>query len=215
MVLASALSMLGLSAAAGSLPEPAVKMSRSRICHDLASPSYAATKKFEPFDSIKECLTAGGRLPKNRRHVISTDTVVDSPASQKEDVPTDRESDPNAADAFIPPRIPAIGLLGAGVGIAGIAGWWLWRRKPRQLVLKEISGSQIDGKSVERGLRRSAFWHYARLKRKPTYSAEDLERHKWEGHKLESGDAKDIKRTPLHRQDPWLKRIGYFKNKKK
>jgi hypothetical protein len=210
--------MLGLSAAAIATPsEPAVKLSRSGICHDSASPSYAATKNFEPFNSIKECLTAGGQLPKNRRHVISKDTVADSPASQKNDVPMDRESDPNAADAYTPPRIPMIGLLGAGAGIAGIAGWWFWRRKPRQLVLRDVlePRQSEEVRSVEPGPKHPTFRQYAQRNQRGTNSAGDLERQRSEGQKLESKDAKDIKRTPLHRQDPWLRRIGYFKNNKK
>lgn len=44
---------------------PAVKKSRSGICHDRSSPWYEQTIHFEPFDSLKECLDSGGRLPKS------------------------------------------------------------------------------------------------------------------------------------------------------
>ena len=49
-----------------SLHADVVKMSRSSICHDQSSPSYERTKHFKPFDSMEECLTAGGRFPKNQ-----------------------------------------------------------------------------------------------------------------------------------------------------
>ncbi len=42
-----------------------VKMSRSRICHDISSQYYSRTKKFTAYDTLEDCLNAGGRLPKN------------------------------------------------------------------------------------------------------------------------------------------------------
>lgn len=41
-----------------------VKKSRSGICHDENSSSYARTKNYEPFQDIASCLASGGRLPK-------------------------------------------------------------------------------------------------------------------------------------------------------
>lgn len=41
-----------------------VKMSRSGICHDTSSKYYTRTKNFTPYNSLEECLKAGGRLPK-------------------------------------------------------------------------------------------------------------------------------------------------------
>lgn len=41
-----------------------VKMSKSGICHDTNSAYYAKTKNFKPYKTLKECLDAGGRLPK-------------------------------------------------------------------------------------------------------------------------------------------------------
>ncbi|MEQ5808931.1 HNH endonuclease [Alteromonas sp. NFXS44] len=43
-----------------------VKLSSSGICHDASSSSYERTKSFTPFSSLKNCLKAGGRLPKSQ-----------------------------------------------------------------------------------------------------------------------------------------------------
>jgi len=52
--------------AAGEPPksnEP-VKMSKTKICHAPNSSYYAKTQNFTPYKTLKECLDAGGRLPK-------------------------------------------------------------------------------------------------------------------------------------------------------
>ena len=41
-----------------------VKMSKSKICHAPNSSYYAKTQNFTPYKTLKECLDAGGRLPK-------------------------------------------------------------------------------------------------------------------------------------------------------
>ena len=41
-----------------------VKMSKSKICHSPNSSYYAKTQNFTPYKTLKECLDAGGRLPK-------------------------------------------------------------------------------------------------------------------------------------------------------
>ncbi len=41
-----------------------VKMSKSGICHDSSSQYYSRTKHYTPFNSLEDCLKAGGRLPK-------------------------------------------------------------------------------------------------------------------------------------------------------
>ncbi len=43
----------------------AVKMSDSGICHDVSSRHYERVKNFKPYQSMQECLDAGGRKPKN------------------------------------------------------------------------------------------------------------------------------------------------------
>ena len=45
--------------------DPAVKMSKSEICHAVDSSYYNRTKNFTSFETLKECIEAGGRLPKN------------------------------------------------------------------------------------------------------------------------------------------------------
>jgi hypothetical protein len=43
--------------------DPVVKKSSYGICHDKNSKYYTATKNFEAFQSMDECLSNGGRLP--------------------------------------------------------------------------------------------------------------------------------------------------------
>ena len=51
--------------AGGNTPAGMVKMSKSGICHPPDSGSYNQTKNFTPYNTIGECLAAGGRLPAN------------------------------------------------------------------------------------------------------------------------------------------------------
>lgn len=44
--------------------DPAVKKSTSGICHQKGTTYYSKTLTFTPYNSIKECLNSGGRLPK-------------------------------------------------------------------------------------------------------------------------------------------------------
>lgn len=44
--------------------EDVVKKSSTGICHAPGTTYYSRTKKFTPYDSIKDCLDSGGRLPK-------------------------------------------------------------------------------------------------------------------------------------------------------
>jgi hypothetical protein len=41
-----------------------VKMSKSGICHAPGSTYYTQTKHFTPYPTLKDCLNAGGRMPK-------------------------------------------------------------------------------------------------------------------------------------------------------
>jgi hypothetical protein len=41
-----------------------VKMSKSGICHAPNSTYYNQTKQFTPYPTLKDCLNAGGRMPK-------------------------------------------------------------------------------------------------------------------------------------------------------
>lgn len=43
--------------------DPAVKKSTSGICHQKGTTYYTRTLTFTPYNSIKECLNSGGRLP--------------------------------------------------------------------------------------------------------------------------------------------------------
>lgn len=44
-----------------------VKMSKSKICHPVESPYYERTKNYTSYPSVRDCLNAGGRLPKKMR----------------------------------------------------------------------------------------------------------------------------------------------------
>jgi hypothetical protein len=47
-----------------SLREPPVKKSLTAICHAKGTRYYKQTLKFISFNSLKDCLKSGGRLPK-------------------------------------------------------------------------------------------------------------------------------------------------------
>ena len=44
--------------------EPPVKMSKSGICHAQGTSYYAQTKSYTSYNTLEECLRAGGRKPK-------------------------------------------------------------------------------------------------------------------------------------------------------
>ena len=44
-----------------------VKKSKTNICHKKGSKYYDQTKDFRAFNTIKECIDSGGRLPKKRQ----------------------------------------------------------------------------------------------------------------------------------------------------
>jgi len=52
------------STAKAATSEPAVKKSKSNICHDKTSPGYKQTKNFTDFQTMDECVKSGGRPPK-------------------------------------------------------------------------------------------------------------------------------------------------------
>lgn len=41
-----------------------VKMSKSGICHVPGTTYYKQTKNYTPYPTLKDCLSAGGRMPK-------------------------------------------------------------------------------------------------------------------------------------------------------
>lgn len=55
-----AVALLSASAIAA---EP-VKMSKSGICHAPGSTYYKQTKNYTSYPTLKDCLSAGGRMPK-------------------------------------------------------------------------------------------------------------------------------------------------------
>ena len=55
--------ILVASAAAAEEVKP-VKLSNNGICHSEASPHYNRTKNYTAFETVEQCLEAGGRKPK-------------------------------------------------------------------------------------------------------------------------------------------------------
>ena len=43
-----------------------VKKSKTNICHEKGSRYYDMTKQFKGFQTIKDCIESGGRLPKKQ-----------------------------------------------------------------------------------------------------------------------------------------------------
>ena len=43
-----------------------VKKSKTNICHKKGSKYYDLTKHFRAYNTIKECIDSGGRLPKKK-----------------------------------------------------------------------------------------------------------------------------------------------------
>ena len=43
-----------------------VKKSKTNICHKKGSKYYDQTKHFKVYNTIKDCIDSGGRLPKKR-----------------------------------------------------------------------------------------------------------------------------------------------------
>jgi len=44
--------------------EPSVKKSKSGICHAKGTSFYNQTKNYTAYNSLEECIKAGGRMPK-------------------------------------------------------------------------------------------------------------------------------------------------------
>jgi hypothetical protein len=89
-----------------------------------------------------------------------------------------------------------------------------------------LTQPKVLGGGLAAGSALAGYLVWRRRRRGSVNSREDLDRRRWEGHRLESkssnwessvpepSDAEIFKRR-RHRWDPWLKRIGYFDNKKK
>lgn len=60
--LAAVLPRSAIAESAGPI-EPPVKMSKRSICHVRGSAGYKQTLNFRAYQSLEECLAAGGRLP--------------------------------------------------------------------------------------------------------------------------------------------------------
>ena len=61
--LGALLSALCLTIASAFIYNPQVKMSNTGFCHTLGGTYYRQTLKFEPYNSLGECLKSGGKVP--------------------------------------------------------------------------------------------------------------------------------------------------------
>lgn len=57
-------SFAGMPSAAFAESGPAVKMSKTGICHPKGGTHYSRTKNFTPYPSMDACIKAGGRPSK-------------------------------------------------------------------------------------------------------------------------------------------------------
>lgn len=60
-----------------------IKMSKTGICHDPSSLWYDRTRNFEAFETLRSCLSTGGRLPKTQE----VPTPVSSTARSRNEAP--------------------------------------------------------------------------------------------------------------------------------
>jgi hypothetical protein len=60
---------------ASTISEPEVKQSSSGICHDKSSASFERTKNYKSFDTMADCIEAGGRLTKGKVEQIDKATT--------------------------------------------------------------------------------------------------------------------------------------------
>ena len=72
------------SATEASLP-PAVKKSRSGLCHSAGSTYYSQTKNFQPFETLEDCLKNGGNLPKTANSPSAPPSTQDPPAKNTDE----------------------------------------------------------------------------------------------------------------------------------
>jgi hypothetical protein len=108
---------------------PRVKLSERGMCQVRGSPSYAATLHYQAFDTLADCIKAGGRLPKTGRHKI--------PSAEEQTVPRDVSSR----------RTPLL-FLGLGAGLLTLSGVFLifrrFRSQRRHRAYIEPSGVSVD-----------------------------------------------------------------------
>jgi hypothetical protein len=102
---------------------PAVKLSRSGICHDSASRYFAKMKNYQPFARMEDCIAAGGRAFGAAAKRPSSPT--DSPSSKESERRTDQDGSKGG--------IPVIAwLIVGGVVILVLAIPWIRRSRLRR-----------------------------------------------------------------------------------
>ncbi len=109
--------------AENSATDPAVKMSRSGICHERGTVHYQQTIYFEAFDSMESCLAANGR-----RMGGEHDDAQPQPVYR----------------GTHPPRYYRPYVIGGGIAAAAlIAGAaYLWRRRKAKLPLRDFQNRE-------------------------------------------------------------------------
>jgi hypothetical protein len=208
-----------LPAHSAAVSDPPVKKSHAGICHDRTSPSYSSVRHFEPFNSIQECLTSGGRLPKNLpRAAVSSNSARHDGAH---DIRIQKKFDPSLARDGKKLNLP---MIAGVVGLAGGVGLLLQLSRKRRWLRKYLraEASRAAREFKQRGYefpsdsglpnRTPRRLHWNAWKHRKRFGADTAEEKRaeraWKLHKLESDE--DVFKRRYHRWDPWLKRIGYF-----
>jgi hypothetical protein len=94
---------------------PAVKLSDSGICHARGTSSYAATLHYEAFDTVADCIKAGGRLAKASRRRLADTEGKPAPSISQEL----KENPGVAVIRNIEPKYIAIGAMAViAIGIS-------------------------------------------------------------------------------------------------
>jgi hypothetical protein len=117
--------------------EPPIKLSQSGICHERGSSFYVVTEHYRSFDTLAECLKAGGRLPKTGRNKLA--------ATKGQPIdPTLRENPGVPFIRSIPSRDIAMGaILVIAVGLLVAFVRFRARRYPR-VYFKRVAEKQGD-----------------------------------------------------------------------
>lgn len=164
MVAAALVAIIGVPAYSAA-EAPPVKLSRSGICHVPGSSHYERTLHFESFDSLQDCLAAGGRPPKGQP------------------LPSEPDGDALTDDRAIPPDPPREPLVPVEPmpPHSNEDGWWRSLAAPGAAVAVIIAVVLVN-------------WWRRRRNAQRVVEDERLSRERWEGHRLSRFDKADERR---------------------
>lgn len=162
--------------------DPPIKLSRNGICHERGTSAYAATLQYEPFETLADCLKAGGRAPKNK-HARPTAAPPASTATHAHATKVDR---PSRTD-----------------------GWNVWRRLAGSLspyfgigVIGALALLWQGGRVIRRRWRE--YVQRRRYRRQEREAVRRWRAHRREGPKAADGASTDTKPTSIAvPESPW------------